>query len=239
MIKPPINKLQGAQAQPLKRPRCLQCSRPLSTCICKHIQRVANHVELVILQHPLEVNEAKNSALLLHLCLHNSQLHAGEQFNADFFASFNLNTPHLTTYNLLLYPETSEEKSLGITPSPAMDNERLGLEMLNIERSITGHNLNKNAPIRLWVLDATWRKSRKMLYLNPLLQTMPRLKLDNCAPTMYSIRKAHSENQLSTLEASCYALQQLEQNLVDYTPILRAFAGFIAQQKTFIPSSHL
>ncbi len=226
------------QAQPIKRSACLKCLRPLSTCICKHIQRVSNHVELIILQHPQEVNEAKNSARLLHLCLNNSQLHIGEKYDDEFFASFNVNTSNALVYDLLLYPETAEEKSLGIAPSPAIDVERLDLEKLNLERPAAGYNLNNNSRIRLWVLDATWRKSRKMLYLNHLLQTMPRLKLHNCAPTIYTIRRAHSENQLSTLEASCYALQQLEQNLVDYTPVLTAFAGFIAQQKNFIPTSH-
>jgi DTW domain-containing protein YfiP len=123
-----MTKLPQQQPRPIKRPACLQCLRPLSTCICKHIQVVENHVELVILQHPLEVNESKNSALLLHLCLHNSQLHVGEQFNDDFFASFNLDVTQIPTYNLLLYPETPEEKSLGIAPSPAIDSERLDLK---------------------------------------------------------------------------------------------------------------
>jgi len=226
------------QPQPVKRPACTQCLRPIATCICKHIQRVKNRVELIILQHPHEVNEAKNSARLLHLCLHHSQLHVGERFDDTFFANFDLapNSPNKSTYDLLLYPETSEEKSLGIETSPAVDIERIARERFNLEDLSTGYNLNNNGRIRLWVLDATWRKSRKMLYLNPLLQIMPRLKLHNCAPTIYTIRKSHSENQLSTLEASCYALQQLEQNLVDYAPILTAFSGFIAQQKTFIPT---
>ncbi len=74
-----------------------------------------------------------------------------------------------------------------------------------------------------------------MLYLNPVLQTMPRLKLHDCAPTIYTIRKAHSENQLSTLEASCYALQQLEQQQVDYASLLTAMSLFVAQQSAFVP----
>jgi DTW domain-containing protein YfiP len=99
-----------------------------------------------------------------------------------------------------------------------------------------GDSLLSACKIRLWVIDATWRKSRKMLYLNPELQTMPRLSLQDCPPSIYKIRKAHSENQLSTLEASCYALQQLEHNAVDYTPVLDAFAAFVAEQHIFLPS---
>jgi DTW domain-containing protein YfiP len=223
-----------------KRQTCSQCLRPLSTCVCKYIHVVNNHVELIILQHPLEVTEAKNTARLLHLCMKNSQLHVGEQFSNDFFTQLMLNpilsadissnaSAHTSPYNLLLYPETPEEKSMGILSPPAIDIERLSI----------GNSSHNTHPIRLWVLDATWRKSRKMLYLNPALQTLPRLQLQPYAPSIYTIRKAHSENQLSTLEASCYALQQLEQQHVNYTPLLTAFAAFIAQQKTFIPRPHL
>jgi DTW domain-containing protein YfiP len=184
---------------------------------------VNNQVQLIILQHPQEAHEAKNTARLLHLCLTNSQIHTGEHFEDAFFAE--INSSGEFTYNLLLYPETPEEKSLGIMQPPMLDSARINI----------GDNLNKLHQLRLWVLDATWRKSRKMLYLNPALQAMPRLSLQNCPPSIYKIRKAHSENQLSTLEASCYALWQLEQNLVDYSPIINAFSAFIAEQKTFIP----
>jgi len=202
-----------------KRQLCETCLRPLKTCICKHVRPVSNAASLIILQHPQEVYEAKNSAKLLNLCLKNSQIHVGEVFDDRFFQK----TQAENFYDLLLYPDTPEEKSLGILKPPEID---------------VGHlNSGDNLKIRLWVLDGTWRKSRKMLYLNPALQSMPRLSLQDCPPSLYTIRKAHSENQLSTLEASCYALQQLERYAVDYSPVLSAFAAFVAEQHTFLPSS--
>lgn len=205
-----------------KRQSCAACLRPLKTCICKHIQRVENKVSLVILQHSQEVHEVKNSARLLHLCLKNSQLEVGETFGDDFFQKLQADN----CYDLLLYPNTPEEKSLGIIQPPEIDHCRLHVD--DDRRALSG--------IRLWILDATWRKSRKMLYLNPALQAMPRLSLYNCPPSIYTIRKAHSENQLSSLEASCYALQQLEANTVNYSPILKAFAAFVTEQQAFSPS---
>lgn len=205
-----------------KRPSCQRCLRPLPTCLCKHIRWVENRVSLIILQHPHEVHEVKNTARLLHLCLKNSQIHIGEDFGDTFFQ----NITSSRHYNLLLYPHTPEEKSLGIISPPA----------LNETFSKSGDISAKFESIRLWVLDGTWRKSRKMLYVNPALQAMPRLSLEDCPPSMYKIRKAHSENQLSTLEASCYALQKLEHKCVDYSPILEAFAAFVAEQQTFLPS---
>lgn len=74
-----------------------------------------------------------------------------------------------------------------------------------------------------------------MLYLNPALQSLPRMSLAETPASIYKIRKAHSENQLSTLEASCYALQRLERHKTAYVPLLTAMGLFVAQQKAFIP----
>jgi len=193
------------------------------------VQRVNNAIELIILQHPQETHEAKNSAKLLHLCLENSQIFLGEAFDDSFFKSLQMDS----FYNVLLYPDTQEEKALGLLPAPALDPARLTIDLTGLN---SGDNSSIHNHIRLWVIDATWRKSRKMLYLNSALQSMPRLNLIDCPPSIYKIRKAHSENQLSTLEASCYALRQLEQNIVDYAPVLNAFAAFVAEQQTFLPT---
>lgn len=204
-----------------KRPSCPRCFRPVKTCLCKHVNVVQNLIPLVILQHHLEVHETKNSGRLLHLCLKNSQIHSGEDFTS-------LSTEMLSNddyVDILLYPETPEDKAMGLEIPPTL-----------IERKNELKQTNKWRP-RLWVIDATWRKSRKVLYLNRFLQRMPRLSLNECKASIYTIRKAHSENQLSTLEASCYALQQLEEQQVDYTPVIESFAAFVADQKTFLPNS--
>jgi len=90
--------------------------------------------------------------------------------------------------------------------------------------------------VRLVVLDATWRKSRKMLYLNPMLQHLPRLSLSEMPASHYRIRKAHKPDQLSSLEASTYALMRLEHNEAKYLPLIDAFDGFVEQQMQYIPS---
>jgi DTW domain-containing protein YfiP len=89
--------------------------------------------------------------------------------------------------------------------------------------------------VRLVVLDATWRKSRKMLHLNPALQRLPRLSLENAPASSYTIRKAHQPGQLSTLEATCAALAQLEGNPQTVQPLVNAFKGWMAQYATYAP----
>lgn len=199
-----------------KRAICSTCARPLRNCICALVTPVENQVEILILQHPTEAPNAKNTAGLLHLSLKNTRLRIGERFTAAELQAWLFADQKQP---LLLYPEIIEYKALGlIAPQPPL----------------TPNQFTSNQ-LRLVVIDATWRKSRKMLYLNPALQSLPRMTLTETPASLYKIRKAHSENQLSTLEASCYALQQLEQRSVDYAPLLTAMSLFVAQQSAFIP----
>lgn len=89
---------------------------------------------------------------------------------------------------------------------------------------------------RLILLDATWRKSRKMLLLNPRLQALPRLALAELPPSGYAaLRRAQQEGQRSSLEASVLALQQLEGGGAQYLPLWAALAGFVEQRLSFVP----
>ena len=192
-----------------RRATCAVCARPRTTCLCAWVRPVAHSTEVLILQHPLEAHHAKNTARLLHLSLARSQLVVGEVFDPATLPS-----PRFT---VLLYPPDPPR----VAPPPA------------------------NAPVvwpapahlRLVVLDATWRKSRKMLHLNPWLRALPRLSLDRATPSAYAIRKAHKPGQLSTLEATCAALAQLEGPAANVAPLLDAWDGFVGEFKAFLPSS--
>jgi DTW domain-containing protein YfiP len=182
---------------------CAACLRPASACICRWIAPVDAAVELLILQHPLEVANAKGSARLLHLSLPGSRLLVGEAFDPQVLSGLLAAGGRRP---LLLYPATPGMACAA--PDPAM--------------------LRPPAALRLVVLDGTWRKSRKMLHLNPPLHDLPRLALQDMAPSRYHIRKAHAADQLSTLEAACHALAQLEGDV--FQPVLQAFDGFVGEQ---------
>jgi DTW domain-containing protein YfiP len=189
-----------------RRATCAACLRAQSACICHWVRPLSSRADLLILQHPLEVRNAKNSARLLHLCLAGSRLEAGEAFGPDHLHALLHDGDRVP---LLLYPETpGEEAPSVLDPLLATQPERL----------------------RLVVLDATWRKSRKMLRANPELQRLPRLALRDVPASAYRIRKAHAPHQLSTLEAAALALAQLEGDPDAYRPLLQAFDGFVQQQ---------
>jgi DTW domain-containing protein YfiP len=194
---------------PSRRAGCAACLRAQSACICGFVRHVAPPSALLILQHRLEASNAKNSAFLLHMCVQGSVLAAGEAFDAvelDRLLHADGRTP------VLLYPETP------------------GVDSLALDSSIPP------AQLRIVVLDATWRKSRKMLYLNPLLAALPRLALSNMPASSYRIRKAHAPDQLSSLEAGAYALGQVAGDMTLVAPLFEAFDGFVQQQAAFVPA---
>lgn len=204
------------QAPPLasthrpQRAICARCLRPQTSCICQWITPTAPACEVLILQHPLEVHVAKNSAGLLHLSLMGSRLVVGEAFDEATLAAL-LQPP---AYTVLLYPPTAY-------PAHAVPAVLDPAQLANAR------------PVRVVVLDATWRKSRKMLHLSPLLQRLPRFTLAEVPASRYAIRKAHQPGQLSTLEAACAALAQLEGDAAKFQPLLAAFDGFVAQQGAY------
>jgi DTW domain-containing protein YfiP len=192
-----------------RRVHCDNCLRPESACICRWVTPVPHKVEVLVLQHPLEMNEAKGTARLLHLSLPRSRLVVGEVFDVCEWQP-----PGDARHSLLLYPDLPSDRGAGLPLPPAAAPELL----------------RDPSQLRLIVLDGTWRKSRKMLHLNPALQQLPRLSLQDMPASNYRIRRAHRPDQLSTLEAVCAALAQLEGDTGQFQPLLKAFDGFVGQQ---------
>jgi DTW domain-containing protein YfiP len=109
-------------SNPPSRPRCPRCLRPQAACICAWIAPVTSEVTLLILQHPMEVDNAKGSARLLHLSVAGSVMATGEQFDAEVLQRLlaqDGRTP------VLLYPELPGERALGIAVPPPLDGALL------------------------------------------------------------------------------------------------------------------
>lgn len=205
------------------RARCPQCLRPARTCLCALAQPLPHRVQLLVLQHPEEVFEAKGTGRLLHLCLPASRLAVGEAFDAPALHAL-LHAPwqagDTPRQPVLLYPDTPHGGALGLALPAHWPQPEPG-----------------PGDLRLVVLDATWRKSRKMLYLNPLLPALPRLALDNPPPSRYgALRKAHAPGQLSTLEAAACALEQLDAQGPSLQPLHDALQGLLSMHAAHRPA---
>ncbi|MDT9002018.1 tRNA-uridine aminocarboxypropyltransferase [Paucibacter sp. APW11] len=184
--------------------QCPGCERPLRACLCACVRPLDNRVELLILQHPQEATEAKGTAALLKRCLSRCTLQVGKQFEPP---------PDEGRYTLLLYPPSAGPQDL----TPPLQPERLA----------------DPATLRLVLLDATWRKSLRLLHENHWLQQLPRLPLqiDSAAAPLYApLRRAPAAHQLSTLEAAALALQQLGEPAALAEGLRAAMADFVSLQ---------
>ncbi len=180
------------------RLRCPRCQRPLRTCMCPWIRPTDNQIPVLVLQHPAEADHAKGSAGLLGLSLLHSHCATGTVFDPQALSAW------LGEGTVLLYPDK---------PTAAADRQAAPAAAAP-ER-------------RLVVLDGTWRQSRLLLHLNPWLQQLPCLSLQDVPESLYGVRKAQRPEQRSTLEATCLALGQMEARPAHYAPLLQGFADWV------------
>jgi DTW domain-containing protein YfiP len=178
--------------------------------LCALCVAVPNQVPVLVLQHPDEQHQAKGTVTLLRLSLAHCVVAVGETFESRQLVSL-LQAGGRGT--VLLYPDAA-----GGPPAPQV---------------MPGYP--PGGP-QLVLLDATWRKSLKMLHANPGLQALPRWPLNPLAGGRYGgLRRARRPNQLSTLEACCHALAQAEQAPQRYAGLLQAFDRVVAAQLAQVP----
>lgn len=98
--------------------------------------------------------------------------------------------------------------------------------------------LRAQPPHRLLFIDATWRKSRRLLLESAWLAALPRYHLESPPPSRYRIRKEPHCDARSTLEAVVHALAFLdraaegdvESDENKYTPLLQVMDGLVDEQ---------
>ena len=194
-----------------KRVLCNGCLRPIPACICGLVQPVRSRLTLGILQHPQEVRQAKGTAQLAQKCL-GCDLWVGEDMRDLTELQAWLN--QRPTY--LLYP-----------PDEANPNTLSTAQLADTP-----------GEIQVLIVDGTWRKTYKMLQMNPQLAALPRITLKPTASSAYAIRKTPNEQSLSTLEAIYTLLCQVDmENAQTYWPLKQAFDEFVAQRLAFMPST--
>ncbi len=98
------------------------------------------------------------------------------------------------------------------------------------EHSQNLEELNLLEPQPLLFIDASWRKSRRMLLESPALMQLPKVSFQPEMVSRYRIRKEPDQYALSTLEAIVYALSVLEGNADRYLPLLDSMDWMIEKQ---------
>lgn len=196
----------------MSRVICPNCSRPEKVCICHFIEPIDNGVEIAILQHPTEVKQVKGSAIIAQLALTHCKTWVGEQLSElPGLVAWLANHKNV----FLLYPE--------------IDDQVKDCEVFDV-----GQILKENlSDIKVLILDGTWRKTFKMMQLNPELQALNRVSLTPAEQSKYRIRKQKDSQSLSTVEAIYELLSQLESSSKKFKPLLDAFEKVQNQQLVF------
>lgn len=177
----------------MTRHYCSTCRYPLNTCLCAHVQPIYPQTQLLILQHPSEVEHKKNSVRVLSLVIPNTRVYVGE--TQDDFAVLRSELARCDKPIYLIYPSQQ---------SMSVETQAIPADCV------------------LLLIDGTWRKAFKILQLNPWLAQYPAVHLAEGYESRYRIRKSSRSDSLSTLEASAYMLSALDAEL-DIQPLIEVF----------------
>ncbi|MGI2135880.1 Uncharacterized conserved protein [Shewanella baltica] len=191
----------------MSRHYCAICRYPQNACLCASVQPISPMTQLVVLQHPSEVEHKKNSVRVLSLVVAETQVYVGESE-----ADFNGLREHLAACNKPIYLVYPSEQSVSVEQQPI------------------------NPDCVLLLLDGTWRKAFKMLQLNPWLTQYPAVHLAEGYESRYRIRKSSRSDSLSTLEACAYMLSALNPAL-DVQPLMTAFDAMVELRIKAMPST--
>ncbi|OIQ24763.1 tRNA-uridine aminocarboxypropyltransferase [uncultured Vibrio sp.] len=189
---------------------CSQCGKSHKACICRWIESLSSNVELIILQHATESNRPMGTAKILTLSLDNSYCFVGEDFTQH--RELNALLTDSTYSHYIMYPCDHSQ----CVSSLVGNKQDLG----------AAREEATSKKIRVILLDGTWKKAYKMWQLSENLQGLPMLHLPKGLKGNYRIRKAPSDNSLSTVEAGYYVLSILQPER-DFSPLQSAFDNMI------------
>jgi DTW domain-containing protein len=167
--------------------RCLKCFRPVGNCYCRYIDPIKTKVKFVFLMHPHEAkNQKTGTGRLASLSLEDSEIIVDKSFDNNEKTQGLISNPSF--YPMVLYPGKESK-------SP---------EKVNFKEVLNGRIL------LVFLIDATWREARRMMYRSLSLQTLPFLSFKQEYRSLFSIKRQPKENYLSTIESSYYLLRELQ-----------------------------
>lgn len=180
----------------MARELCANCQYPISHCLCEFLSPAVHATGVIVLQHPSEVKNAKNTVRLLNLVSSNCQTLVGE--TEQDFAELKQQILRSPSDYVVLFPDaTALRLRLNDGSAPAFKY--------------------------LIVIDGTWKKAKKILFQNTWLNDLVKVSFDQSFQSQYQIRSSKVEGGLSTIEAVAFALNQIE--AVDTEPFITALEG--------------
>ncbi len=137
--------------------------------------------------HPKEFRKIKNgTGHLTHLSLENSELYIDIDFSDHKRVNEIIDDPTNSCY--LLYPS---KKSILLNKNSIAQEGQNGV---------------------IFILDATWDCSKKMLRLSKNLQALPHISFEHTKRSRFQIKEQPAEYCLSTIESTLCVLELLSEN---------------------------
>jgi DTW domain-containing protein YfiP len=195
----------------MSRPTCYRCFWPKALCWCASITPMATRTKFVLLMHPKEwKHEKAATGRLTHLCLTDSEIHCGIEFDQHEAVQALIADP--ANYPVLLFP---------------------GRDACNLSTGSGAELEVARRRLVVFILDATWSLGRKMLRLSPTLQRLPKIMFTSSAPSRYLIKQQPHPACLSTLEATHELLVALEHAGLDRYPLPEQLLGLFKRMQDF------
>jgi DTW domain-containing protein YfiP len=186
----------------MPRSICSNCLRPLPFCYCPHLSQLRNEWPVYIIQDLREFAHAIGTARIAALSLSNCHLLVVDPDNISATCMSALEELRASS-PVLIYPGV-QSKSLSVLAE-----------------------LPKRPLI---FIDASWRRSRKIMHRLPWLAQLPRYSLAPIIPSRYRIRQQPGIHALSTLEAVAFTLATLERDGHSFEGLLTTMDWVIDQQ---------
>jgi DTW domain-containing protein YfiP len=190
---------------PQPRSVCRNCRRPKSVCYCQYLTRIETETRIILLQHPRERDMPIGTARMASLCLPNSELLVGFNWQSSRALARLLSDPKRPA--ALLYP---------------------GQDARDVRSAPT------HGPLTLVVVDGTWANTKKMVRRNPILMNLPRVTFQPEHPSEYRIRREPDAQCVSTIEALMYVLGAIEGNASRFKRLQLPFQKMINTQLAYM-----
>jgi DTW domain-containing protein len=178
----------------MSREMCYRCFWPRSLCWCSSIIPIETRTKIVVLMHPKEYKREKAATgRFAHLCLKNSEIHMGINFDEHKPVQKLINNPAF--FPVLLYPCKGALNLSDKGFSPGFCAER---------------------QLLVFMLDATWGLAKRMFNRSHTLQKLPRLMFVPEQKSRFLIKKQPHAWCLSTIEAAHELMLALQKAGLDH-----------------------